>query len=81
MSIVYFVEAQGYTIDTNLLYQDNKSTIILAKNGRMSAGKNSKHTQNRFFFIADKVAKGDVKIRHMGIKLMWVDVNTKPVKG
>ena len=39
----YFVEAQGYTIESNLLYQDNKSTILLAKNGRMSAGKNSKH--------------------------------------
>ena len=35
----YFMEAQGYTIDSNLLYQDNKSTILLAKNGRMSAAK------------------------------------------
>ena len=45
----YFMEAQGYTIDSNLLYQDNKSTILMAKNGRMSAGKHSKHTKNRFF--------------------------------
>ena len=77
----YFVEAQGYTIDTNVLYQDNKSTILLARNGRMSAGKNSKHIQNRFFLITDKVAKGDVEIRHMGTKSMWADVNTKPVQG
>ena len=42
----YFMEAQGYTISTNVLYQDNKSTILLAKNGRMSAGKNSKHIHN-----------------------------------
>ena len=34
----YFMEAQGYTIDNNLLYRDNKSTILLAENGRMSAG-------------------------------------------
>ena len=47
----------------------------------MSAGKNSKHIQNRFFLIADKVAKGDVEIRHMGTKSMWADVNTKPVQG
>ena len=47
----------------------------------MSAGKNSKHIKNRFFLIADKVAKDDVKIRHMGTKSMWADVNIKPVQG
>ena len=30
-----------------ILYQDNKFTILLAKNGRMSAGKASKHIKNR----------------------------------
>ena len=39
----YFMEAQGYTIENNILYQYNNSTILLEKNGRMSAGKNSKH--------------------------------------
>jgi hypothetical protein len=77
----YFMEAQGYTIESNLLYQDNKSTILLAKNGRMSAGKNSKHIKNRFFLITDKVAQGDLTIQHMGTKTMWADVNTKPVQG
>ena len=47
----------------------------------MSTGKNSKHIKNRFFLIADKVAKDDVEIRHMGNKSMWADVNTKPVQG
>ena len=31
----YFMEAHGYTIESNVLYQDNKSTILLVKNGRM----------------------------------------------
>ena len=31
----YFIEAQGYTVEHNILYQDNKSTILLATNGRM----------------------------------------------
>ena len=52
----YFMEDQGCSIENNLLYQDNKSTILLAKNGRMSAGKNSKHIKIRFFLITDKVA-------------------------
>ena len=77
----YFIEAQGYTIDNNILYQDNKSTILLTKNGRMSAGKNSKHIKNRFFLITDKVAQGDLKIEHMGTDDMWGDVNTKPTQG
>ena len=57
----YFMEAQGYEIENNILYQDNKSTILIEKNGRMSSGKNSKHIKNRFFLITDKVAMGDLE--------------------
>jgi hypothetical protein len=35
----YFMEAQGHTIKINILYQDNKSNILLAKNDSMSTGK------------------------------------------
>ena len=44
----YFMEAQGYTIENNILYQHNKSTILLAKNGRMSVGKNSKYIKKMY---------------------------------
>ena len=37
----HFMEAQGYTIEENIIYQDNKSTILLQENGRKSAGKQS----------------------------------------
>ena len=77
----YFMEAQGYTIDNNLLYQDNKSTILLAKNGRMSAGKASRHIHNRFFLITDRIEKGDMSVEHRGTKEMWADGNTKPLQG
>ena len=77
----YFMEAQGYTIENNILYQDNKSTKLLAKNGRMSSGNNSKDIKNRFFLINDKVAQRDLEIRHMGTKSMWEYLNTKPVQG
>ncbi|GAX21402.1 hypothetical protein FisN_28Lu124 [Fistulifera solaris] len=39
----YFLEAQGYHISDNLLYQDNKSAILLEKNGKMSSGKRTRH--------------------------------------
>ena len=77
----YFMEAKGYTIESNILYQDNKYTILLEKNGRMSAGKNSKHIKNRFFLITDKVAQEDLETRHKGTDDMWADMNTKPKYG
>ena len=51
----YFMEAQGYSIDSNILFQYNHSTIMLANNGRRLAGKNSKHVKNRYLLITDKV--------------------------
>ena len=58
----YFIEAQGYKIDHNILLQDNKSTILLATNGMMSSSKKTKHIRNRFFLIKDRVESGDVEI-------------------
>ena len=46
----YFMEAQSYAIANNILYQDNKSTILLANNVRMSASKKSKHIKNSFSY-------------------------------
>jgi hypothetical protein len=34
-----FLEAQGYTITANIVYQDNMSTLSLAKNSRVSSSK------------------------------------------
>jgi hypothetical protein len=39
----YFIESQGYTVEENVLYQENKSTILLANNGRWSSSKRTKH--------------------------------------
>ena len=75
----YFMEAQRCTIDSNLLYQDNKSTILLAKNGRMSAGKASIH--HRLCLITDKIEKGDVSVEYRETKEMWADGNAKPLQG
>jgi hypothetical protein len=34
-----FLEAQGYEVDKNMVYQDNKSAILLETNGKRSSGK------------------------------------------
>jgi hypothetical protein len=35
----HFLEAQGYTISDNIIYQDNMSSLSLEKNGRISSSK------------------------------------------
>jgi hypothetical protein len=77
----YFIEAQGYTVEHNILLQDNKSTILLATNGKFSSSKKTKHIKNRFFLIKDKIAQGDIEIQYEPTGRMWSDVLTKPKQG
>ena len=78
---LYFIEAQGYEVTHNILYQDNKSTILLAKNGRWSSSKQTKHINNRYFLVKDKTDRGELEVQHCGTKDMWSDVLTNPLQG
>ena len=60
----YFIEAQGYTVDHNILYQDNKSTIQLATNGRKSMSRRTKHICHRYFLVKDKISMGGLEIKY-----------------
>ncbi len=77
----YFIESQGYTVEQNILYQDNKSTILLAKNGRWSGSKRTKHIKSRYFFVKDKIDKGEVEVHHEPSERMWSEMLTKPKQG
>jgi hypothetical protein len=46
----YFKEAQGYQIKDNVLFQDNKSAILLEKNGKALSSKRTKHINMYFFY-------------------------------
>jgi hypothetical protein len=61
---LYFLEVQGYKIDDNVLYQDNKSSILLETNGRGYSGKRTRHIDLRYFFIADRVKSGEIRIEY-----------------
>ena len=52
---MYFTKAQGREFKGNLLNEDNTSTIRLAKNGKRSSGKQTKHINIRYFFATDKI--------------------------
>ena len=51
-----FLKGQGYPLDDNVLYQDNKSAIRIEMNGRESSGQRTKHMDNRYFWIKDRLA-------------------------
>ena len=76
-----FMEAQGYEIEENILYQDNKSAILLETNGRKSAGKRSRALNIRYFFLTDQAEKGNLSIKYCPTDEMWGDYHSKPLQG
>jgi hypothetical protein len=56
------MKAQGYGVKENVLFQDNKSSILLEKNGKASSRKRTKHINIRYFFITNRVKKDEVSV-------------------
>ena len=76
-----FMEKQGYEIKKNILYQDNKSTILLVENGTKSAGKRSRAMNIRYYFVNDQLMKNKLEVEYCPTKEMWADPMTKPLQG
>jgi hypothetical protein len=77
----YFLEAQGYAVTDSIINQDNQSAMLLEKNGRGSSSKRTRHINIRYFFVADRVAAGEVKIQYCPTEEMLADFFTKPLQG
>lgn len=58
---VNFLESQRYKVNNKTLFQDNKSAILLEKNGRNSCTGNSRNIDIWYFFIKDRVKSGDIQ--------------------
>ena len=78
---LYFLEAQGYKIIDNLLYQDNKSSILLETNGRGSSGKMTRHMNVRYFFLVDRIKSKEIRIEYCPTGIMIADYFTKALQG
>ena len=76
-----FMEALGYAIEKNILYQDNKSAILLEVNGKRSSGPRTRAMNIRYFFITDQIAQGNVSIEYCPTDEMTGDFFTKPLQG
>ena len=78
---LYFIEAQGYSVEQNIGFQDNISTMRLEVNGTMSSSKRTKHIKARYFFVKDKIEDGDLEVQYCPTEQMWTDVLNKPEQG
>jgi hypothetical protein len=74
-----FLEEQGYDINSNILYQDNKSVILLETNGKKSSGKRTRALNIRYFFLTDQVEKGNVTIVYCPTDAVAGYFHTKPL--
>jgi hypothetical protein len=76
-----FLEAQGYAVKDNVVFQDNQSAILLERNGKASSGKRTRHFNIRYFFLTDQVANNNVTIQFCPTDEMTADFMTKPLQG
>ena len=77
----YFLKEQGYDIQDTVVYQDNKITILLEKNGQLSSSKCTKHIQARYYFIKQCIDRKQVSVQHCPTEDMIADFFTKPLQG
>jgi hypothetical protein len=77
----YFMKAQGYGVKDIVLFQDNKSSIILEKNGKSLSSKRTKHINIRFFYITDRVKKEEVSVVWCPTEGIIGDFATNPLQG
>ena len=78
---MHFMEAQGYEVKDNILYQDNKLTIKLLENGKKSSSKRTRAINIRYFFLTDQIEKGHLRVQYCPTKSMTADYLTKPLQG
>jgi hypothetical protein len=75
------MKGQGFAVSNNILYQDNKSAMLLETNGRASSSKHTKHIEIRYYYVADQVAQGDLRVVWCPRDKMIADFLTKPLQG
>jgi len=77
----HILAEQGQYVPMTTIYQDNKSTILLAENGRASSSKRTRHLNVQYYFVTDQIKKGYVKVAFCPMADMLADFFMKPLQG
>ena len=76
-----FLRHQGFDVKNAVLHQDNQAAILMQENGVLSRRRRSRHINIRFFFVKDRVDKGEIEIVYCNTDDMRADFLTKPLQG
>ena len=76
-----FIEAQGFKLQSTVVYRDNTSSMKLEENGRASASKRTRHFNIKYFYITDLIHRKECVIKYCPTAEMVGDYNTKPLTG
>ena len=77
---VLFNKFQGYNIEKNILYQDNKSAIMLEVNSKSGEGKRIRALNICYFSMICQVEKRNLQIKYCQIYEMWGNFMTNPTQ-
>jgi hypothetical protein len=77
----YFMKGQGYGVKDNVLFQVNKSVILLEKNGKASSSKHTTHINIWYFFITNRISKEEVSVVWCPMGDIIGYFTTKPLQG
>ena len=55
--------------------------MLLEKNGRGSSSKRTRHINIRYFFVADRIKQGELRVEYCPTGDMVADYFTKPLQG
>jgi hypothetical protein len=75
-----FLISMGIDQDAVKIFQDNKSTIALIKNG-VSTSPRTRHIGIRTYWLHDRITNKEVEVIYLPTGLMISDILTKPITG
>ena len=79
-SITNLLDDLKIKINSQVIYQDNLSTIKMVQNERPTSQR-TKHINIRYFTIRERTEQQNIRIEHLRTHLMVADILTKPLYG
>ncbi len=74
------VMGKGYVSGPAIIHQDNLSCMALMKRGGPGSER-SRHINIRYFWVAERVAAGDVIVKHLSTDLTFANALAMSVQG
>ena len=77
----FFIEAQEFPVNQNIVLRDNTSTMKLEVNGKWSSGKRTRHLNIKYFYVTDLIKRNEIELKNCPTEKMIADYMTKPLVG